>query len=259
MELENVRNLNIDFVHAYRRFRVDPEFVCPSRNYNGFIYYLKGRQIFEFKDTRIEATEGDLLFLPYDAAYRNLVPDPETEYYEVDFNLYQNGEKVSLLPEPRLIHQPNSLPYHPLMYQLVKNRLAMDMSENYGDFALLCQCIDLLIAQKKAENTPALARIQPSVEYINNHYQENTSIKEIAALSSTCIANLERLFKQHFHVTPGTYRNMVRIKQAKQLLLSGYSIEETAAKVGFYDSFHFSKTFKRLTGMSPGAFAKSGQ
>ena len=149
--------------------------------------------------------------------------------------------------------------YKPLIYQIIHENLALGDACPYACFANLCRCIDLLVTQKNRENNTALERILPSVEYIHENYQQNTSIEEIAAMSSTCITNLERLFKECFHVTPSMYRSIVRINKAKQLLLSGYSIDETAAEVGFYDSFHFSKTFKRLTGSSPGAFAKNGR
>ena len=258
MQLPNVKNLNIDLVRSFRRFRVDPEYVCPSRESNGLIYYIRGSQIFEYGDSILEAREGDVLYLPYGSVYRNRVYDPKTEYYEIDFNLYQNGEPVPLYDLPQLIAQPESLQYKPLIYQIIHDNLSLDDSRFYAGFANLCLCIDMLVAQKNRENNAMLERILPSVEYINANYQQSTSIEEIAAMSSTCITNLERLFKQCFHVTPSMYRNIVRINKAKQLLLAGCSIDETAAEVGFYDSFHFSKTFKRLTGTSPGAYARTG-
>ena len=46
------------------------------------------------------------------------------------------------------------------------------------------------------------------------------------------------------------------MEKAKELLATtGLSIAEVCDRVGFNDYFHFLKTFKRLTGTSPGKYA----
>lgn len=48
----------------------------------------------------------------------------------------------------------------------------------------------------------------------------------------------------------------LRINLAKGLLLKGESVKSAAAKTGFYDEFHFSRTFKRLAGVNPSDYSK---
>lgn len=58
-------------------------------------------------------------------------------------------------------------------------------------------------------------------------------------------------------MTPMQYREAVRMHWAKQLLGSElFSISEIAARLGYYDIYHFSKKFKLHTGYSPRQYMK---
>jgi transcriptional regulator GlxA family with amidase domain len=51
---------------------------------------------------------------------------------------------------------------------------------------------------------------------------------------------------------PGEYQRALRLNAAKILLLdSEKSIEQIATQLGFEDPFHFSKAFKKNSGMNP--------
>jgi len=49
----------------------------------------------------------------------------------------------------------------------------------------------------------------------------------------------------------------MRINEAKTLLLRGEKLKAIAEKTGFYDEFHFSKTFRKRTGLPPRKFLKN--
>ena len=52
--------------------------------------------------------------------------------------------------------------------------------------------------------------------------------------------------------------NTVRINQAKELMQSGnLTISEISYKVGYSDNAYFSKTFKKITGLTPGEFRRN--
>lgn len=62
-----------------------------------------------------------------------------------------------------------------------------------------------------------------------------------------------RCFKEEMGKTPLEYYTDLKIRTAKKLLLeqSFVSVECTAEKCGYTDSFYFSKVFKSCTGLSP--------
>lgn len=259
MKLTNVRNLNIAILNCYHRIRVDPVYNCDARDADGLIYYINGAQRFAFADTAIVGTEGAMVYLPYGSKYQNFVNRPETEYYQVDFIVYKNGAPAPLFGSPRCFEKGDIPDCRELIMQIRSDYVTMDDSRTFSCFSNLCKLIDIVGTQKADADQSALIRINNSVQYIHEFYNRNTSMRTIAAMSSTCVSNLERLFKQYFGVPPCEYRTMLRINRAKQLLLAGLTIEETASEVGFYDSFHFSKTFKKFTGVPPGEYARSGR
>ena len=53
-------------------------------------------------------------------------------------------------------------------------------------------------------------------------------------------------------VSPLAYINSLKITRAKELLLSGmYTVTEVAFMSGYSDISHFSREFKKSTGVSP--------
>ena len=70
---------------------------------------------------------------------------------------------------------------------------------------------------------------------------------------------LNKLSKKTLHKTAGTFIDEAVIQETKILLhKSSLSIAQIAEKLFFKDQFHFSKFFKRKTGMSPTAYRKVG-
>jgi AraC-like DNA-binding protein len=63
------------------------------------------------------------------------------------------------------------------------------------------------------------------------------------------------LFKQELGISPWDYLNRYRVFQAKELLRqTNDSIGHVGQRVGFSDASYFSRVFRRLVGISPGAY-----
>lgn len=82
--------------------------------------------------------------------------------------------------------------------------------------------------------------------------------REVAAALGMGYENFRKQFTRHMGVSPGKYRERLRMERAK-LLLRGKRVsnKELAEILGYCDEAHFSKAFKRLAGMSPRAYSKS--
>ncbi|MBX7174331.1 MAG: AraC family transcriptional regulator [Pyrinomonadaceae bacterium] len=90
--------------------------------------------------------------------------------------------------------------------------------------------------------------------YIEENYLDNITLAEISAFAYMSQFHLIRVFKKHTGLSPYAYLEQIRINRAKELLLKGESIIQTAYELGFTDQSHFTKTFKRFTGTTPGLY-----
>jgi AraC-like DNA-binding protein len=63
-----------------------------------------------------------------------------------------------------------------------------------------------------------------------------------------------RQFKKYFKLTPKQFLIQTRVSSAKDYLMQGYSVKETASLIGIQDEFYFSRLFSRHMNMSPMEF-----
>ena len=80
------------------------------------------------------------------------------------------------------------------------------------------------------------------------------------SLSGVSEPYFRRIFNAFYGMPPKRYVLTTRISRAKYLLITDPAIrvQDAADAVGYTDVFHFSKTFKKETGMSPEMFRKEG-
>lgn len=107
------------------------------------------------------------------------------------------------------------------------------------------------------ENTVALANaieglLQESVFTAAATGSRAGSIEDIAARLGYSPNHCNRAFRQIFGLPPRQYLSDLIIRHAKLLLLdNSLSVESIAHRLGYRDVSHFSKQFKRWTGLPP--------
>lgn len=101
----------------------------------------------------------------------------------------------------------------------------------------------------------ALRRVQV---FIDGHIGEAFTLEQLA--HAVCISRFHfaRMFRQTLRQSPMQYVLSLRIDVAKQMLRteSDKTIAAIASELGFCDQSHFTRSFHRLTGMTPGRFAR---
>lgn len=96
--------------------------------------------------------------------------------------------------------------------------------------------------------------------YLRNHYMDEVDFSELSSRLGFSSAYLTKLFNKYVGHTPLKYLTDIRIHEAKHLLLNTtLPIREVGEKVGYPDQFHFSKTFRKLTGVNPTAYRQNPQ
>lgn len=256
-----VNNIHIELQNVFLKKNAAPKFSNKFREVNSFIYYIKGGQCFEFGKNKVYAREGDLLIMPYGFNYKNRLLSKDTEYYQVDFLVFDGTKPFPVVDAPSVL----SPPFSDNVYGFFSNIYAKYHSAQIGSgIETVASVLNLMSFVRRHEiyGTDKAGKRNPlalATEFINNNYDKNFSFSELAKTLFISVSSLEKNFKEVLGVSPTEYRNNVRIEKAKQFLVSGHTIEEVAAKTGFSDRYYFSKIFKRRTGVSPATFIKNNQ
>lgn len=99
--------------------------------------------------------------------------------------------------------------------------------------------------------------VKSSVDYIDRHYREKLSLEDVCKQSLLSKTYFCYLFKMMTKQTFVEYLVGVRINRAKQLLVDHeLNITDISYAVGFSDAAHFSRTFRKQTGLSPSSYRK---
>lgn len=124
--------------------------------------------------------------------------------------------------------------------------------------SLLCDITyDMTDKIHDLNNALVMYTINKIKSYIAEHYTQQITRQSIAAHIGVTPNYISTLFKKSTGSSLVSYITQVRIDKAKELLLKGkYKHTEISSMVGFKDSFYFSKSFKKITGMTPSEYQK---
>jgi YesN/AraC family two-component response regulator len=162
----------------------------------------------------------------------------------VDQVLEENADYIKIIPRDTLL-------------ALKKNITACTTVHEVFDAA----CGVLMSFCRNNEGIKSAGRlVRKTLAFIHEHYGENISLPQAAEALLISPNYLSRIFSFEMEETFSHYLLEYRIKQAKKLLKeSNDKVYEVAEKTGYSDVIHFSKVFKKTTGLSPNQFRNKGK
>ncbi|SFF09803.1 Helix-turn-helix domain-containing protein [Pedobacter antarcticus] len=174
-----------------------------------------------------------------------------------------NFERLKLINPGRGINRSDD----PKIYEkniYYKEYQELNMQQNTNQFletqGVLLQLVARftspeIIAQRERGHIPV--KILDTISYIVMNLQASLSVKYLAERIHLNSEYFSRLFEQYTGSRPLAYITEKRIERAQYLIMSsGAKQTEIAKMTGFESLSHFSKTFKKITGMSPRAYGK---
>ena len=94
-------------------------------------------------------------------------------------------------------------------------------------------------------------------QIIQERFTEHLSLAEIAEWVGVHPVHLAREFRKRYQLTIGEYVRQLRVDfVCRELSRSSASLTEVALKAGFSHQGHLSRTFKRITGMTPAEYRR---
>lgn len=221
-----------------------------------FFYVVKGKIIFnDNTDDRCEFSAGEIVYLPYNVTYRSRWDEAENgKFLSVNFILCdKNGNRISFSDRISLLMRDKNSEFLPLFTEI-----ALKWSEGKFGYRLETRALFYEILHRLTVNARMLSEknsrsdIGRAILFLENNYLSDVTVERLADMANVGECMFRRTFKAEKGMSPVRYRNLLRLKKAREMLESGeFSVLETAMAVGFDDTGYFSKLFKREFGMNP--------
>ena len=206
------------------------------------------------KPTLIRTNE--ILFIPaHTELFRELLET--TTYYHISFRSdAEHPFRLSLpfckfsLPEEQVTAIFKSVSRAFLMpnnRELITHTIEHIFYENY-----------LFGKARQVDFRPLSEEVLGTIRYMNRNLDQQIDMEALAARVFLSHTGLIWKFKHELGTTPSQYLILLRMQQAKQLLLDAhtYSITEIAEMCGYSNPFYFTNAFHRYAGMSPSQFRR---
>ena len=281
VEWVQFRPLDINCVKLGRqKFRTHPQFIKREKYTLGITSVLKGKLIFHFKDKKVAVKRRYyLISLPFwyvpgspsvgtdDISMPNLI-----EYIRFFQPMLREIREKQGLPK---IYGSYDFDFHPravpLWYKRWRNEFIKEIFEEKFPDPLLFEIMVLefyhrillthpnsllkKMQEYKQEKSDIDDRIQKAMEYIETHFQEQISIKDLSTASMMSGPHFFRVFKKQVGKSPMEYLQHYRVQKAiKQLQETRNTIESIAYNVGYTDSSPLWRAFLKVTGKSPSSY-----
>jgi len=94
--------------------------------------------------------------------------------------------------------------------------------------------------------------IKEAINYIEQNFQNNISIEDVATVCGINRSYLGKIFKKSTGQSPQEFlMNYRMVKAAELLKLTSLSIADIGSAIGYENQLHFSRAFKNIYGVSP--------
>jgi AraC family transcriptional regulator len=94
-----------------------------------------------------------------------------------------------------------------------------------------------------------------AIEILHAYFPTEPGLRSLAEAVGVHPVHLARTFRIHHNCTLGEYVRRLRVEAAcRQLALTDAPLSQIALSVGYFDQSHFSRNFKKLTGIAPAQY-----
>ena len=229
------------------------------------LYTLSGDGLFEYGGERYELHAGDGFLI--DCRQPHLYKTLDRQWEHIDIHL------VGPMLDP--VYEEYSRSRKPVFHESVNGSFMDDLEKiaslqsrksPYKDYQMAGLLYSLFVRLLSASTPQSSGRhavdesLQSLIVYIDSHYTEKLSLDFMSRYSGISKYYLSREFHRYTGFSPIEYLIQLRISRAEILLLrTTIPIARIAEQVGIPNIQHFSKLFRRVTGLSPRGYRSSVQ
>ncbi|HHU78912.1 MAG TPA: AraC family transcriptional regulator [Clostridiales bacterium] len=245
------------------------------------ILYIDCQGTIEIEGTSYDIKENDIVFINKEQLHLvnahtdGMIYAIVFDYDFIDFNTNDFCQiniieplKSKKMLFPTVINSQNN------QYEQIKSYLFEMVNQYYSNIPgkqlkIKCNIYEIIFLLFSADmfHMPAeaesdydrsqLAYVKAVIHYMEDHYNEQITIDDMAQYVSISKFHLIKIFKQITGVTPIIYLRDFRIEQSIKCLSKGYTVTQTAYMCGFNNLSYFIRAFRERFNMPPKEFQKT--
>ncbi|MCH2206777.1 MAG: AraC family transcriptional regulator [Lentisphaerales bacterium] len=120
-------------------------------------------------------------------------------------------------------------------------------------------CSPFLAQATVSKESQTFLKLEPALKYIERHLDIPIRVAELAAVCEYEESYFADLFSKTVGLPPAKYIFKRKMEKAKALLAAGFKVDDLRKSLGFYDMSHFSRSFKKFTGMTAKQYKKHAE
>ncbi len=136
-----------------------------------------------------------------------------------------------------------------------ENVIVFDFPElaEEGGFRPCLRC-----APRDAASDPRLDKVRRALRHIEEHVDENPTLKELGRRAGLSPHHLQRAFKRTLGVSPRQYVDSLRMRKYKNLLRGGHDLAGACYAAGYGSASRVYERASGYLGMTPATYQKGG-
>lgn len=225
---------------------------------------ISGAASFDYRGQRFIAPAGTVFFINDGAVHTGRAADPDGYRYQVLYlerevlqasgywsagsaafsfreTVVRDRELSGLL---RTTHRALSTDGVPLLQEELLLRVVGLLFDRHADVA----------GRPPRVSGRGHRGVSAARDYLESHLAEKISLRDLAQVSHLSQFRLVRMFRDELGMPPHAYQIQVRVRVARRMLANGTPIANVAVQTGFFDQAHFTRVFKKYTGVTPSHF-----
>lgn len=253
------------YQYGYEHCKPGHSFGPAARNHYLFHYVISGTGVLNADDakgiTRTYSIKSGQGFLISPGQITTYIADQKLpwEYVWIEFDGLRVKEALSLteLSADAPVYHPRS---GELREQMLEEMLYIVRHAKASPFHLIGHLFlffDYLTQSARSEKLVSTNRmsdyyIKEAINYIEQNFQNNITIEDIARVCGINRSYFGKIFKSATGRSPQEFLMGYRMVKATELLkLTSLSIADIGSAVGYENQLHFSRAFKNIYGVSP--------
>lgn len=266
------------FDTAVREFPVRPHF----HQYAELLYMTRGNMIARVNEREYFLQEGNFIFFHNGYVHSLLSSSYEKcEFLGIKFDVSRLNVNTPSTPKlatllkaardqnARILFDDDSedLNFGTYIKECLKEITENSIGFDVGIHARLCLMFLKLIRIWQDEGVdfnnlssyikPEELSIQNILEYIDLHMDENLKVQDLARQCNMSYSHFAKSFHEYYGRTCKEHLEMLRVEKAEEMLkFTDLPLSDIAQELGYSDSSHFVREFKKHKGTTPGSMRK---